>query len=56
MIYNTDDVLVEMNEYKDGAYIHHHEFLYENGLLVAVLEKHIRNQRIKIIKFMYEIY
>ena len=56
MIYNEDGLLVEMNEYKDGAYIHHHEFLYENGMLIAILEKLIRNQRIKIIKFKYEVY
>jgi hypothetical protein len=56
MIYDENNRLIEMNEYKDGAYIHHHEFLYENGLLVAILEKLIRNQRIKIIKFKYEIY
>ena len=41
----------EMNEYKDGAYVHHHEFLYENNYLTAILEKNIRTQKIKIIKF-----
>ena len=53
MIYDSTGLLVEMNEYKDGAYIHHHELLYENGLLIAILEKNIRTQRIKIIKFKY---
>lgn len=54
--YDQNGDLLIMNEYKDGALITHYEYLYEDGLLIAILQKNINSQRIKITKVKYLFY
>tara|TARA_R110002050_G_scaffold149463_1_gene276072 strand:- start:118851 stop:119732 length:882 start_codon:yes stop_codon:yes gene_type:complete len=51
--YSKNGNLLTMNESIDGAQVTHYEYLYEGGLLIAILQKNINSQRIKITKFKY---
>lgn len=56
MIYDSENQIIEMNKYIDGAHVQHSEFLYDNGLVSAVLEKTIKTQQIKITKYKYSFW
>ena len=54
--YSQNGDLLVMNQSRDGALITRTEYLYENGVLIAILEKNIRSQEIKITKVKYEYF
>lgn len=54
--YAQNGDLLTMNESVDGAFVTRFEYLYEDGLLIAILQKNINSQQIKIIKVKYEFY
>lgn len=54
--YSENGDVVDMNKYEDGAYVTRYEYLYEEGLLIAVLQKNIRSQEIRITKIKYTFY
>jgi hypothetical protein len=54
--YAENGDLLVMNESRDGALIARTEYLYEEGVLIAILEKNIASQQIKITKVKYEYF
>jgi hypothetical protein len=54
--YAENGDLLTMNEYTDGAFVTRFEYLYEDGLLIAILQKNINSQQIKITKVKYTFY
>ncbi len=56
LIYDENATLLEMDEYQDGAHLSHTEYLYENQLLEAILEKNMHTKQIKITKVKYSLY
>ena len=54
--HNKRGVVLDMNKYVDGAFVTRFEYLYENGLLIAILQKNLRTQEIKITKIKCEFY
>jgi hypothetical protein len=56
MKYNSLNQIIEMDEIQGGTPVFHTEFLYENGLVTAILEKELATQEITITKFSYEFY
>ncbi len=54
--YAENGDLLAMNQTRDGAFVFRTEYLYEEGLLIAILEKDINTQQIKITKVKYEYY
>lgn len=56
MEYDTQGVLQVCNFWIDAALIYRYEYLYEDGLLVAVLRKELKTQEIQITKLNYVFY
>lgn len=56
MEYSIKGDLLNLNQYQDGAHLFQCEYLYENGLLIAILEKNVQTKRIKITKIKYSFY
>jgi hypothetical protein len=54
MEYTKTGNFLVMEEFKDGARINRYEYLYEEGLLIAILRKNIKTQQIKITKIKYQ--
>ena len=54
--HNENGDVVDMNKYVDGAFVTRFEYLYEDGLLIAILQKNIRTQEIRITKIKCEFY
>jgi hypothetical protein len=54
--YDEEDILQIMNEYHDGALVYRFEYLYEDGLVVAILRKEIKTHQIKITKYVYTFF
>ena len=54
--HNEKGDVLDMNKSVDGAFVTRFEYLYEDGLLIAILQKNIRTQEIRITKVKYEFY
>lgn len=54
MVYTSGQIVEKMEVYKDGTHFQTWEYLYEDGLLIAILTKDLDNQCITITKLVYE--
>ncbi len=56
MEYDGHGILQVAHLWIDAALIYRYEYLYEDGLMVAILRKELKSQEIKITKLKYRFY
>ena len=56
MTYDENSVLQITKKFIDGALVHRYEYLYEEGIMIAILRKNMKNQEIQITKMKYSFY
>jgi hypothetical protein len=56
MVYDEDGLLQITKKFVDAAPIYRFEYLYEKGLLIAILRKDLHTQEIQITKYRYTFY